>query len=199
MVDRFTKRLIIEPTKSTATAVDTARLSFDRLPNKIISDRDPRFVSNFGRHLFKLSGTHLAPSTAYHPQTDGQSERANRTIAQLLRAYILGCEDNWDVLPTPAEFAYNSCIQPSTKQTPFFLDNGRNPTTPLFLMTQSQLPDTNPASTNFLQDITERYEQAKKSLLDLSVESIFERVVFNLNIKYVYNKYYIHYVTISYF
>lgn len=119
-----------------ATVVHTARLVFDRmfryhgLPTKIICDCDPRFISNFWRHLFRLTGTQLAPSTANHPQTDGQSERANRTIRQMLRAYIQGCENNWDMLLTPVEFAYNNSTQTSTQETSFLFNSGRPVGTP---------------------------------------------------------------------
>ncbi|CAI7932609.1 unnamed protein product, partial [Closterium sp. NIES-54] len=81
VVDRLSKMSHFIPTHTTVTAPETARLFFDHivrlhgLPSTIISDRDPRFLSNFWQSLFKLHGTRLKFSTAYHPETDGQTER----------------------------------------------------------------------------------------------------------------------------
>lgn len=108
-------------------------------------------------------GTQLAPSTDNHPQTDGQSERANRIITQIIRAYIQGCEKDWDRLLTPIEFVYNNSVQESTQQTPFILDNGRNPSTPLSVTTGSR--DHNPAAANFMQTFQDYHEKAKTALL----------------------------------
>ena len=82
-VDIFSKMVHFAPTKTTASAPDTARLFFDHivrlhgLPKSIISDRDAKFTSRFWKSLFQSLGTKLAMSTAFHPQTDGQTERAN--------------------------------------------------------------------------------------------------------------------------
>ena len=94
VVDKYSKMIHCIPTTTTVTAPQLANLFFREivrhhgLPTSIISDRDPRFTSSFWSELWKRLGTKLAMSTAYHPQTDGQTESANRTIEDILRAYV---------------------------------------------------------------------------------------------------------------
>jgi len=89
-VDRLSKRILLAPTTSTIDAVGYAGQFFDNifrhfgLPRVLVSDRDPRFTSNFWKALCKRFGTNLNMSTFHHPQTDGQTERANRTIEDML-------------------------------------------------------------------------------------------------------------------
>ena len=136
VVDRLTKRVHLIPTHTTATAPDTARIFFDNifrlhgLPKIIISDRDSKFISKFWRSLFKTLGVHLALSTAYHPQTDGQTERANRTLEDMLRTFVNYRQDNWDDCLTTAEFAYKNSVQASSSYSPFYIDCGQYPITP---------------------------------------------------------------------
>jgi hypothetical protein len=73
-------------------------------------------------------------STSKHAQTDGQTERANRTIEEILRAYISPLHDDWDLHLTAAEFAYKDSVQASTGYSPFYLNYGQHPTTPLVLL-----------------------------------------------------------------
>ena len=139
-VDRLTKMIRIVPTQQTVTAEGTARLFFDHVfrhghgvPSTLVSDRDPRFTSQFWQSLFKLLGTRFNMSTANHAQTDGQTERANRTIEDILRAYVGPHQDDWDQHLTAVEFAYNDSVQLSSGHTPFFLNYGQHPSTPLTL------------------------------------------------------------------
>ena len=93
-VDRYSKMVHLAPTTKQCTGEEAARLYIDYvyrmhgLLRSIVSDRDPRFTGKFWQQLFGLLGTKLKPSTAYHPQTDGQTERANRTIVQMLRTTL---------------------------------------------------------------------------------------------------------------
>jgi len=103
------------------------------LPRTIISDRDSKFTSRFWQALFKHLGTKTAMSTAFHPQTDGQTERLNRTLEEMLRIYATYKQDEWDEYLPAAEFAYNNSKQASTGFTPFELDNGQHPHTPITL------------------------------------------------------------------
>ncbi|KAJ9515797.1 hypothetical protein QJQ45_008695 [Haematococcus lacustris] len=138
-VDKLTKMIHAVPTTTTVTASTLARLFFDNvfrlhgLPKVIVSDRDPRFTSIFWQELFKLTGTHLNVSTANHPQTDGQTERANRTLEDMLRNFVSPHHDDWDQHLTAAEFAYNASVQASTGYSPFRLNSGQEPYTPLTL------------------------------------------------------------------
>ena len=79
------------------------------------------------KELYRLLGIELASSTAYHPQTDGQTERVNQELEQFIRLFVNECQDNWNSLIPLAEFAYNNHVHSSTQQTPFFLDTGRHP------------------------------------------------------------------------
>jgi hypothetical protein len=97
------------------------------LPEQLISDRGTQFVSGMTRELNKLIGVNLTPSTAFHPQTDGQTERVNQEIEAFLRIFVNERQDDWaDWLPL-AEFAYNNAVHASTRASPFQLDTGRNP------------------------------------------------------------------------
>jgi transposase InsO family protein len=121
----LSKRVIFVPTTSTVDAVQYAGLFFNNvfrhfgLPKALISDRDPCFTSHFSSALFKRLGTNLKLSTAHHPQTDGQTECANRTIEDMLRAYVAPHHNNWDEVLVAAEFACNNSIQASTGFIPF--------------------------------------------------------------------------------
>ncbi|CAO1622711.1 unnamed protein product [Sympodiomycopsis kandeliae] len=141
VIDKFTKRLHCYPSKTTDSAVDTATRFFNHIiklhgvPHVIISDRDPKFTSQFWRSLCTQFGTKTAMSTAFHPQTDGQTERANRTIKEMLRHYTSGKTHLWDAQLPALEFAYNTSVHASTGFTPFELDTGRHPRSPTRLDT----------------------------------------------------------------
>ena len=148
-VDRFTKQSHFIPTTTTCSAVDAASLFIREiyrhhgLPTSIVSDRDARFTSRFWQTVFTHLGTDLKMSTAYHPETDGQSERANRTIEEMLRHYVHPLHDDWDRYLPVLEFAYNNSVNPSTHHTPFFLNSGRHPLTPASYALASKVPAAN--------------------------------------------------------
>ena len=89
------------------------------VPVSIVSDRDPRFISRFWHSLQKALGTKLSFSTAFHPQTNGQSERIIQVLEDLLRAYALDLKGNWDDYLPLVEFAYNNSFQASIRMAPF--------------------------------------------------------------------------------
>jgi len=97
------------------------------LPKYVISDRRPQFVACFTRELYRLLGIKLASSTAWYPQTDGQTECVNQELDQYLQLFVNKRQDNWyDLLPM-AEFQHNNHIHSTTQQPPFLLDTGRLP------------------------------------------------------------------------
>src|SRR6201996_6343144 len=97
------------------------------LPSKIISNRDPRFASHFTRELCKILGIQQNISTAYHPRTNGQSERTNQWLEQYLRFWVNERQDNWAAYLPMAEFTHNSWPNETTCESPFFLLMGYNP------------------------------------------------------------------------
>jgi len=170
IVNRLTKRVHFIPTTISASAPDTAKIFFNNifrlhgLPTTIISDRDPKFVSKFWRELLKQLGTQAAMSIAHHPQTDGQTERANRTLEDMLRAFVNYKQDNWDDCLPAAEFAYNNSVQASTGFSPFYLDCGQHPTTPGTLIAQQAIISKVPSTEDFLLHWRASLEMAKEAL-----------------------------------
>ena len=167
VVDRLSKMLHFIPTTKTVTAPQLAQLFIDNifrihgLPKAIISDRDPRFTGHFWTALFKNLGTSLKMSTAFHPQTDGQTERANRTLEEMLRAYVNRRGDDWDKYLPLLEFAYNNSRQASTLHSPFYLNYGRHPFTPSFNCTPLS---TTPAADDFSTRMARTLDEAKANL-----------------------------------
>lgn len=171
VVDRFTKMVHCLPCTKTNIKDDKAPqvaklflhiISLHGIPSSIISDRDPRFTSNFWRQLSSLCGTELKMSTAYHPQTDGQTERTNRTLEQVLRAYCTYEQDNWvDLLPF-ATFAINNAEQSSTKTTPFFANYGFHPRIPTTPPVETTV--TNPAAMSYTQNLAQVHHHITKNL-----------------------------------
>lgn len=133
IVDRFTKMSHFIPLKTRATIEELAHIFLREiwrlhgLPEEIISDRDSRFESKFWDSLMKLLGVKLRLSTAYRPQTDGQTERVNQTLEQYLRNYCSYQQDDWAGLLPLAEYAYNTATQESTKVSPFYANYGFQP------------------------------------------------------------------------
>jgi len=132
--DRLTRYAHFIPCQETLTAPDLAWLFLDRifrlhgLPDSIISDRGSIFISKFWSELTSLLKIDIRTSTAYHPQTDGLTERTNQTLETYLRAYCSYQQDDWvDYLPL-AEFAFNNLENSSTHQTPFFANYAYHPT-----------------------------------------------------------------------
>ncbi|GJP40392.1 hypothetical protein CLOM_g24662 [Closterium sp. NIES-68] len=144
VVDRLTKMAHFAPCRRTITAEETSRLFISTvvrlhgIPAAIISDRDPKFTSKFWQNTWARYGTHLQFSSAYHPQTDGQMERTNQTMEQLIRT---NCPDRkkWeDVLPM-LEFSYNNAPSATTNHSPFYLNYGMDPTVPVSTNVESQI------------------------------------------------------------
>jgi hypothetical protein len=88
------------------------------LPNNIISNRDPRFTSSFWKSLFTELGTHLNFSTAYHLEPDGQTERVNRILEDMLQMYTMDKPESWEDYLYLVEFAYNQGYHSTIKMSP---------------------------------------------------------------------------------
>ncbi|KAH9646382.1 hypothetical protein KPL70_024860 [Citrus sinensis] len=133
VVDRLTKSAHFGALPTHFTASKTAVLFTDMVvkhhgfPRTIISDRDSIFLSSFWKKLFELSGTTLKHSTAYHPQTDGQSEVVNRGLEQYLRVFTQAKPTLWFDYLGWAEFSYNTSFHTSIQMSPFKALYGREP------------------------------------------------------------------------
>ncbi|GJZ59325.1 putative reverse transcriptase domain-containing protein [Tanacetum coccineum] len=140
IVDRFFKMVHFIPCKKTTDAVNVPQLFFrdvyclHGLPSSIIYDRDTRFLSHFWRSLWKMVNTQLNFSSAYHPQTDGQTEVVNRSLGNLLRCLVGDHVKAWDQKLCQAEFAHNHAVNRSTGFSPFQVVYSAQPRGPLDLM-----------------------------------------------------------------
>ena len=127
-VDRFSKLIIVIPTNMELTAHGTAYIYHDHvwskhgLPCKVISDRGSQFTAQFIKDLHKLTGVVANLSTAYHPQTDGQTEQINQEVEQYLWLFVNHRQSNWHKWLSCAEFSYNDKFQTSTRFSPFFIN-----------------------------------------------------------------------------
>ena len=169
VVDRLTKMGIFIPTTTNLTAEELAQLyvthvfSKHGLPNNIVSDRGSEFTSRFWRAFTSLLGIDLHLSTAFHPETDGQTERVNQVLEQYIRLYTDYQQKEWVKLLPLAEFAYNNAPHSSTTVSPFFANKGYNPRstfTPSEVNTNSPLAETYSANLDQLHSFL-RQEIAK--------------------------------------
>ena len=157
-IDTFTKMIHLVPTKTTATAPDMAQIFFDHvfklhgLPKSIVSDQDAKFTSHFWQTVFYTMGTKLAMSTAFHPQMDGQTERANQTLEDMLRTFMSYHQDDWDLQLSAAEFACNNAPNSSTGMSPFCMNHGQDPFNPYSMITK--FPDEIPAAAKFIEHLS---------------------------------------------
>src|SRR5919202_5139029 len=131
IVDRLTKSARFIAIKETVPVEKLARIYVNEVvtrhgvPLSIISDRDGRFTSRFWKSLQECLGTRLDMSTAYHSQTDGQSERTIQTLEDMLRACILEYGGSWDSHLPLIEFAYNNSHHSSIGMAPYEMLYGR--------------------------------------------------------------------------
>ncbi|CEP11259.1 hypothetical protein [Parasitella parasitica] len=133
IVDRFTKMAVFVPTHNSIDAEGTCDLLLRHVfchfgfPATIISDRGITFTSNFTKALMKIFHIKQSMSTAFHPQTDGQTERINSILEQYLRCYINHRQSDWSKYLCIAQFAYNSTTHSTTGVTPHFANYGFEP------------------------------------------------------------------------
>ena len=170
MVDKLTKKVRFAATKTAVSAPQLADIVYrevvrhDGVPETIISDRDPRFTSVFWRELWRLLGTKLAMSTAYHPQTDGQTERTNRTLEDMLRAYVNHRQTDWDEHLVAAEIACNNAVQASTGFSPFYLSHGQHPNLPMRSSVGTDAETRNVSASEAIERMNEAMRKAKENL-----------------------------------
>ncbi|GKU98441.1 hypothetical protein SLEP1_g11449 [Rubroshorea leprosula] len=131
IVDRLTKSAHFLPYRIGTSIEKLTNMYMNEIvklhgvPVSIVSDRDTRFLSHFWTSLQQALGTQLNFSTAFHPQTDGQSERTIQILEDMLRACVLDWKGSWDQHLSMAEFAYNNSYQSSIRMAPFEALYGR--------------------------------------------------------------------------
>jgi transposase InsO family protein len=137
-VDQLTKVAHFIPVKTTYSGPQLAELYMSKIvclhgvPKKILSDRGTQFTSKFWEMLHETLDTQLCFSSAYHPQTDGQTESVNQILEDMLRACALQYGRSWDKSLSYAEFSYNNIYEERLKMTPFEMLYSHRCRTPLF-------------------------------------------------------------------
>ncbi|KAL0177834.1 hypothetical protein M9458_026728, partial [Cirrhinus mrigala] len=164
-VDRFSKACQLIPLKGLPTAMETAELLFNHvfrnfgLPEDIVSDRGPQFISRVWRS-FSLLGVTVSLSSGYHPQSNGQTERKIQEIGHYVRTFCHSHQNSWNRYLAWAEYAQNSLRQPSTDLTPFQCVLGYQP--PLFPW--SGEPSDVPSVTHWFQESERVWDSAHQHL-----------------------------------
>ena len=154
ITEKLTKYGYFIPYKESSTTQDLA-YAFIRviasqhgLPKQLISDRDKLFTSKFWKSLMQQLGVKHSLSTAFHPQTDGQTERLNQTLEQYLRCYVNHEQNNWVTLLPAAQWAYNSSDNESIGMSPFKANYGYEPN-----LTVQQAQKDVPTAQKLAQDL----------------------------------------------
>jgi hypothetical protein len=165
-VDRFSKMVHFVPTVTKVKAEQCTRLFVHHIfrlhgvPRELVSDRDTRFTSHFWAEVMARIGSKRCMSTAFHPQSDGQTERANRVLEDMIRHYVSIEQDDWDECLDAVEFAVNNSYQESIQNTPFMLNYGQHPLTPASVDVDFKAP----RAASFTRDLQEALALAKRCL-----------------------------------
>ncbi len=181
VVDRLTKMAIFIPTSTSLTSEDLAQLYIQHvfskhgLPLNIISDRGSEFTSRFWRSFTSLLGIELKLSTAYHPQTDGQTERTNQALEHYIRVYTNYQQNDWVLLLPLAEFTYNNTTHSTTTVSPFFANYGYNPRSNF---TPTDVPITAPLAQEHVTNLDDLH-----NFLQYAIENAAERSAVHYNRK----------------
>ena len=172
VVDRLSKYAHFIPLSHPYSAESVARVFFSEIvrlhgiPTSIVSDRDPVFTSTFWQALFKATGSKLHMSSAFHPQSDGQSEAVNKAIGMYLRCMTGDRPRNWVRWLPWAEYVYNTSFHTALRDTPFKLVYGRDPPSicsydkgniRIAAVAQSMVERD-----EFLEDVKDRLQQAQQ-------------------------------------
>jgi len=182
IIDLLTAMVHLVPTRQTYKAADMAEVIFDTiyklhgLPERIISDRDSLFTSHFWKKLHALLNVELRLSSAFHPQTDGATERANRTMTQMLRQCVNTRQKDWVTKLPAIEFAMNSARSSTTGFTPFYLNYGRNPS-PMIWKGEEVYPGVRQFAENMKEAIMSAHDAIIASRIQQTVQANRKRKV----------------------
>jgi transposase InsO family protein len=157
VVDCLTKMAHFTPCSNSIMAEETAQSILDGivqlhgLLEEIVFDRGPHFASKFWRHLFELLKVDIRLSSAFHLETNGQTERTNQTLEQYLCCTVNYQQDDWLALLSQAEFIYNNTTHASTSISPFFANYGFHPRFSLEIIGDSVNPSVEERATRLGQ------------------------------------------------
>ncbi|KAG5716669.1 hypothetical protein E4T56_gene16366 [Termitomyces sp. T112] len=168
VVDFYGKQAHFIPTHTTCSALGAASLYWKNvwklhsLLDWYVLDWGSQFVAKFTQELYCLLGVNLHTTTAYHPQSDRQTEHVNQELEQYLCLFYNEKQDDWDELLPDTEFQYNNYVHFSTQMTPFFLDTGRHP---LMGFEPWALLSENDSVNEFVDQMRRAQEEAKAALV----------------------------------
>jgi hypothetical protein len=163
-VDRLSKMVHLVPTNESVTSKDMVDLFFTHvvskhgMPKEVISDRGPHFIGSFWAEVCNRLQIEKKTTTAYHPETNGQTERMNRVVEEALRSYINSEQDDWHTWLPMIEFAINNSWQASIDNTPFYMVYGKHPLMPA----EVNIPEKNPAASRFIRKMETVIKSARK-------------------------------------
>lgn len=172
VVDRFSRMGHLIPCNKTNDASHIAHFFFKEvvrihgLPLSIVSDRDVKFMSHFWKTLWKNLGTNMSFGSAYHPQTDGQTEVVNRNLGNLLRCLTKEYGQAWDVIISQEEYAYNDSKNRNTGKSPFEIVYGMHPRGLSEISCLGNMDQISGQAEDFVQMMKEIQEKFKKTIQD---------------------------------
>ena len=137
------------------------------VPVSIVSDRDPRFTAQFWKSFQKAMGTQLSMSTAFHPQTDGQSERTIQILENMLRACVLDLNGSWEEHLPLVDFAYNNSYQVSIQMAPYEALYGRPCRSPICW---TEVGESSITGSDLIRDTSEKVGMIRKRLLTAQIQ-----------------------------
>ena len=161
--------MVLVPCTERITSSEVAAILAERLiphygvPMDFVSDRDPKFTCEFFTDWCQLLGVVQNMSSGYHPESDGQTERTNRTVEQVLRFYVLPCQSNWDTALPLVAFAINRAFNEATKASPFEVILGYNPASPFERLLNFK-PESREPYADWRQAKLAQFERVKHAL-----------------------------------
>ena len=164
-MDRFTKMVRLKATTTSVSSEEIAKIYWDEIwklhgvPRRVLSDRGLQFTLKFMKKFIKALGTTRQLSTAYHPQTDKQTEKINQEVGTFLQHYVNYQQDNWIEWLVVAEFSYNNKKHAAMGWTPFELNFGRHPWKDNLMVHMEFLK-----LEEFLIELQKSWEEAMKSM-----------------------------------
>jgi hypothetical protein len=170
VVDRLSKYAHFIPCNTTCSAKDIAWYYYNNIvrlhgvPEAIISDRDVRFNNEFWKSLCEQLGTEIRLTSAFHPEADGQTERVNRVLIELLRSMVDEAQSDWDDHLSSCEIAYNTSVHSGTQHSPYYLNHGEEMRKPIDYIIPSTPHHTDTESV--LTKLHSSLDRAKQHLLN---------------------------------